>query len=184
MVDFPLFRVMTKKMKEELCNQASKTKEKIMDALYTYNKNSVRKIGETYEDMQRQISRDPKDERELVETREFIKNSPAQDAQLTLDLNDVYEHQLILDDNNFMYKEEDIELFWSMKRWPLGISELLGEGNITIQNREMQFMTKLDQEKDNFFKSIEVYKETFSKIKQFNNLNNVGEYSADSFKLR
>jgi dynein heavy chain len=71
-----------------------------------------------------------------------------------------------------------------MKRWPLIVSELLGEGNMTIAKKEEQFMINLDQEKERFFKSIETYKETFNKIKQFKNLNNVGEYSADSFKLR
>lgn len=76
-----------------------------MEALYNYIKNSVRKIGETYDDMQKNISRDPTNERELVETREFIKKSPAKDAELTLELNDVYNHQLILDDNHFMYTE-------------------------------------------------------------------------------
>lgn len=45
-------------------------------------------------------------------------------------------------------------------------------------------MAKLDQEKDNFIKSIEGFKQSFEKIKKFKDLNSAAEYSADAFQLR
>lgn len=45
-------------------------------------------------------------------------------------------------------------------------------------------MSKLDQEKENFIKNIEQYKQHFEKIKKFNDLNAVNEFSTDAFTLR
>lgn len=45
-------------------------------------------------------------------------------------------------------------------------------------------MAKLDQEKENFIKSIEQFKQHFEKIKKFNDLSAVNEYSTDAFTLR
>jgi hypothetical protein len=44
-------------------------------------------------------------------------------------------------------------------------------------------LAKLEQEKENFAKSIELYKEHFAKIKKFNDLRTVNEYSQDAFAL-
>ena len=45
-------------------------------------------------------------------------------------------------------------------------------------------MSKLDQEKENFIKSIESYKQLLEKIKKFKDLQNANEFAADSFSLR
>jgi hypothetical protein len=41
-------------------------------------------------------------------------------------------------------------------------------------------MSKLDIEKDQFVKSIEVYKQNLEKIKKFNNLAHANEYAQDA----
>lgn len=45
-------------------------------------------------------------------------------------------------------------------------------------------MTKLETEKDQFWKSIESYKAHFEKIKKFNDLRTVNEFSHDALDLR
>lgn len=46
-----------------------------------------------------------------------------------------------------------------------------------IQNKEVTFMSKLDQEKDHFVKSIEIFKQNLEKIKKFNNLDHANEFA-------
>lgn len=75
-VDFPLFRVMAQNMKNNLGHQAEKIKEKLLEGVYKYCQKSVEHINKTYEDMNKQIMTDPTNERELVATREFIKDAP------------------------------------------------------------------------------------------------------------
>lgn len=53
-----------------------------------------------------------------------------------------------------------------------------------IQNKEVIFMTKLEQEKENFLRSIEQYKDNFEKIKRFNDVAAALEFSADAFTLK
>ena len=45
-------------------------------------------------------------------------------------------------------------------------------------------MSKLDQEKDQFVKSIEVFKQNLEKIKKFNNLQHANEFAQDAQQLR
>jgi hypothetical protein len=49
-----------------------------------------------------------------------------------------------------------------------------------IQTKEVVFMSKLDQEKDIFIKSIEVFKQTLEKIKKFHSLDNANGFAADA----
>jgi len=46
------------------------------------------------------------------------------------------------------------------------------------------FTAELEQERDLFVKSIEQYKQHFEKIKKFNDLSAITEYSADAFNLK
>ena len=41
-------------------------------------------------------------------------------------------------------------------------------------------MSKLDQEKDHFIKSIDIFKQVIEKIKKFNNLDNANEFAQDA----
>jgi hypothetical protein len=75
-MDFPLFRVMAGKMKEQLAQQALKIKEKLLESVYDWCKRSVDKIYNTYEEMNKAIMKEPTNERELVDTRDFIKDTP------------------------------------------------------------------------------------------------------------
>lgn len=74
-VDFPLFRVMAANMKQNLSKQADKIKEKLLQSVYKYCNSSVEHIHSSYLDMNKQILADPTNEKELVATRDFIKNA-------------------------------------------------------------------------------------------------------------
>ena len=58
-VNFKIYRVVTKKMKEELGDQALKIKESILDATYAYCNESVAEVNKIYMEMQEKISHDP-----------------------------------------------------------------------------------------------------------------------------
>jgi hypothetical protein len=62
--------------------------------------------------MNKKILYDPTNERELVQTRDFIKESPARVEKLSTLLLEVYKHYLLLEDYSFMYEDKDIEAFW------------------------------------------------------------------------
>lgn len=89
----------------------------------------------------------------------------------------MYRHYCMLDDFSYRYADQDIETFWIQKTWSLEISSALTDGSYMIQNKEVLFMSKLDQEKDQFVKSIEVFKQNLEKIKKFNNLQHANEFA-------
>mmetsp|Transcript_43579 Transcript_43579/g.42092 ORF Transcript_43579/g.42092 Transcript_43579/m.42092 type:complete len:144 (-) Transcript_43579:2649-3080(-) len=74
-VEYPLFRVMTQEMKEGLAKQALKIRDVLLDQINKYCQATALYISNTYEDMGTKILFDPTNERELVSTREFIKDA-------------------------------------------------------------------------------------------------------------
>jgi hypothetical protein len=62
--------------------------------------------------MNKAIMKEPTNERELVETRDFIKDTPNKVEHLSQELNDVYKHYCMLDDFSFKCDDFDIENFW------------------------------------------------------------------------
>jgi hypothetical protein len=107
-----MFRVMAGKMKEQLGNQAAKIKDKLLEQVYTYCKKTVQKIFEAYEHMNKTIMTEPQNERELIATRDFIKDTPNKVEQLSQELNEVYRHYCLLDDFSYRCADADIETFW------------------------------------------------------------------------
>ncbi len=61
------------------------------------------------------IGKEPTNERELVETRDFIKDTPNKVERQIQDLNDVYKHFCMLEDFSFKCEDNDIEMFWMQK---------------------------------------------------------------------
>ncbi len=53
-----------------------------------------------------------------------------------------------------------------------------------ISQKELTFMTRLEQEKEQFIKSMETIKEILEKIKKFKDLATVKEFAQDMFTLR
>lgn len=70
-------------MKTNLANQAQKIKEKLLEEVTKYCKKTVTLISDTYAEMEKQIMHDPKDERELVQTRGFIAAAPGKVDELS-----------------------------------------------------------------------------------------------------
>lgn len=153
-VDFKIFRIMSKKMKSDLGEQATKIKDRILEATYQYCTETVAEVYKTYTEMEQSITHEPVDERELINTKDHIASAAEKVETLTELLKDVYLHYQMLERFSFMYKEVDIERYWFMRVWPLKIQACTTEGRNTIMEKRELFSTKLDQEKDIFLKQI------------------------------
>lgn len=108
-VDFRVFRVMTKKMKDELGEQAIKHRDRILDETYKYCTETVHSVLKTYIDMQEKITHDPINEKELIASKDFNSKAPSKVMELTEILDEVKKHHLMLEEFSYMYKEQDID---------------------------------------------------------------------------
>jgi hypothetical protein len=72
-VDFPVFQVKAKDLKERLAKEANSIKHRLCEQVYSWCNSSVKHISSTFDDMQKRIAKVPDNEEELVELREFIK---------------------------------------------------------------------------------------------------------------
>lgn len=122
-VDFRIFRVMAKKLKDELGDAAMKHKDRILDATYNHCTETVATVFKTYNEMQETIVHDPINEKELIASKDFIAKAPQKVVELTEILDEIKRHYTMLEEFSYPYKkmEMDIESFWFMKVWPLRI---------------------------------------------------------------
>ena len=183
-VNFRIFRIQAKKMKESLGDEANKIKERILEATYNYCVDTVNEVRKTYIDMQDKITHEPVDERELMASKDFIAIAPAKVEELTAVLKEIERHYIMLEEFSYMYKEEDINGFWFMKVWPLKIQAALTDGKNTIQERNDSMSAKLETEKEAFSKQIITFQQQFEKIKEFKNLEDSPQYNMEAYGLR
>ena len=105
-INYPLFRVMAKDLKTKLADQANSIKMKILEGCEKWCRNTVRHIEETYQTMQKNITKPPQNEMELVELTEFIEKSRNETKQALEDLlREVEQHYCLMDEYSFMYQE-------------------------------------------------------------------------------
>ena len=166
-VDFRIFRVISKKLKEELGDQANKIKDRILEATYNYCTETVAEVNATYIDMEQKIKHIPENERELINTKNFIAVAPSKVEELTEVLKEVNNHFLMLEEFSYMYQEHDIDAFWYMKIWPLKIQAALTDGKNTIAEKNEKFSSDLENEKEEFTKKLVQFKKDFEKIKEY-----------------
>jgi len=137
-----------------------------------------------YEFMREKIGTDPKNEAILVETREFIKDSPQKVANQELKVNEVGKHLLLLEDYCFPYEEKESAKYWKTKTWPLEISSDITLGALHIEKQEQKFMDKLENDKIEFKKELKEREKALKKIKGFKKLDDSKYYAADCHQLK
>lgn len=74
-VNYPIFQVRAGDLKGRLAKEAASIKQRLIERVYQWCGDSVKKISTTFDNMQKRIGKVPENEEELVELREFIRVS-------------------------------------------------------------------------------------------------------------
>ena len=116
MVDFPIFCVKAQDLKQRLAKEANGIKLKLSEKVYSWCSESVKFISTTFNEMRKRIEKVPENEEELVDLRDFIKQSK---EVTTIEMNalqkEVERHYELLDEFSFMYQIDDITECWYLK---------------------------------------------------------------------
>ena len=70
-VDFPLFQIHAKDLKQKLASDAASIRDKLLERVDKWCTDSVNTIESIYEEMRVRISQTPEDENQLVDLRDF-----------------------------------------------------------------------------------------------------------------
>ena len=106
-----------------------------------------------------------------MQSNGFIELSKSETKQAQEDLLKIVEnHHIMMDDFSFMYQEEDIVHALSMKCWPAQIQETINDGRDKIGSVTEEMVLKLEQDKEEFGRNMQSYKDTFKKIQTFNSV--------------
>lgn len=179
-----MFRVQASKIKEKLYNAAISLRKALLDELSAWCNSTVVFIENTYEDMAIRISTTPQNERELVQLKEFIKESKEiTTVQMTELLKTTNKHYDLLDEFSYVYKPEDIERCLDLKMKPMQIGSVIQDGSADMMSKEEEFTLKLEQEKDEFAKTLLEFDERFKQIITFNSIDQITDFSKLAFQL-
>jgi hypothetical protein len=102
-INYKIFKIVTKKLKNELADRAAKIKQDIMDATYKYCNETTDQVRKSYFELKKLLVHDPLNERELIETKAHIASAPAVVDKNTDALKEVYQHYLMLEDFSYIY---------------------------------------------------------------------------------
>lgn len=102
-VDFRIFRVMAKKLKEGLAKSAESIKMEILNATYKYATDTVSAVNANYKDMQDKITHDPENEKELKFAKEFNQIVMQKVEENVETLKTVQKHFEMLDEFSYRY---------------------------------------------------------------------------------
>lgn len=169
-VNYKLFRIITKKLKNELAEQASKIKDKILEATYNYCKDTVQKCSKEYNELITNILHEPTTEEQYVKTKDWHNKANQRVEELSEILKEVGRHLTMLEEFSYQYQDKDIETYWWMKVYPLRVQVATQEGKTTLAEKSDLFQNQLQKDQEKFVKDIELYKEQCAKIKTLNNL--------------
>ena len=103
-----IYRVSTRKIKEELGGKAKALKDKLLDRTYEYCINKLREINSSYSELETMLCQVPANERELEGLMKVTDEAPSIIKKNVLELKDVDKHFLMLDEFAYFYKELDI----------------------------------------------------------------------------
>ena len=134
--------------------------------------------------MQKQITKPPQNEMELVELTEFIEKSRNETKQALEDLlREVEQHYCLMDEYSFMYQEQDIEFALGMKCWPSQIQETINDGKDGIAEKTETFVNKLESDKEEFARNMKTYQDVFKNIVTFHSVDTVGTFAKEAYAL-
>jgi hypothetical protein len=102
-VDFRIFRVMAKKLKENLAKNAESIKMEILNATYKYCTDTVNAVNANYKDMQDNITHEPENEKELKFAKEFNQIVMQKVDENVEILKTVQKHFEMLDEFSYKY---------------------------------------------------------------------------------
>ena len=93
-------------------------------------------------------------------------------------------HYDLLDEFSYVYKPEDIERCLDLKMKPMQIGSVIQDGSADMMAKEEEFTLKLEQEKDEFAKTLLEFDERFKQIIKFNSIDQITDFSKLAFQLQ
>lgn len=82
------------------------------------------------------------------------------------------------------YKEEDNQLYWSLRNWPSEIAQAEEDNRKSLSHQESKFQDQLEMEKERFQKELKLIQNKFREIKRFNLYESVKEYAMETQNLK
>lgn len=144
------FQIRTKEAKTILMKKADDFIEALIQKVESICVENIDRIGQEYDKMDKILREVPKDEKELVELQNKIKENDADLARLSAEVDAVYQFMLIMEKYCHMFKENDTQNFWFLKTQPSLIKEAVSDGARTSNERKEKFIIELDNEKNKF----------------------------------
>ena len=170
---FGLVRVQCGHIKQQLADKARRVCAGIMSAIVARSVGVSESVNQRYQQILDRISQKPRDEAELVELKDYIRDSKAVVGGLQAEVADVHAHLDMMEEFDHIINTDDFNLMWSAKEWPLRVEDVTAVSLNALEEDKQRMMAKLEREKAAFDKDLDRYMEEVAAFKEHSDPNNM-----------
>ena len=180
-VQFSMFQVNTKIVKEYLTHRANKLKNCLLDMINKYCMRVIGEIHTAYSDLQTKVEDKPTSHEAYKELKACVDGSNKKTMELSNKHDDVKQHMEILEDNSFKIERELYKTFSTIYRYPNVVRTKIMKGRGNLSNYAEQIGADLERQKDTLEHDLNKYRTDFAEVMQFNDVDSAkNKYKAAS----
>ena len=183
-VKFPMFQVKTAALKKYLGDRSTELMKELLNSISSYCIEGITKIDSDYESIEKRLKKPPKDEKDLVDLKAFIKSLEVKMENLKMFRGNIGRHIDIIDEM-YIIKFDDIALknYFITLQGPISINRAKSEGKKNVEYKEEIFQKNLQNDKDAFEKELTNIFQIFDQVKGYNLIEKSREYSTSVVEL-
>jgi len=166
-VNFDFFQVECEHLKKSIAKKGEKTKNAMLTQIAKFCTDNTNAVLDEYQSMCERLMTVPGNEDELFELKSFAKNIKKKKEELKTKEDDILEHMLVLEEFNYTYDETEAQKFWVCKTRPIEVEVAHKTGEEKLFEEEDKFKTKLEKEKERWYRELDQLKKDFEAVQQF-----------------
>ena len=180
-VQFTMFQVNTKIVKEYLTHRANKLKNCLLDLINKYCMRAISEIHTAYSDLQTKVEDKPTSHEGYKELKACVDGSNKKTQELGNKHENVKQHMEILEDHSFKIERELYKTFSTIYQYPNVVRTKIMKGRGNLSNYAEQIGADLERQKDTLEHDLNKYRTDFAEVMQFSDVDTAkNKYKAAS----
>ncbi|CAK93776.1 unnamed protein product (macronuclear) [Paramecium tetraurelia] len=177
------FQIKTRIAKENLIQKANEFVSSILKQCSEIVTDNISRLSVEYNDMSERITKQPKNEAELVELKTYIAEHEVNLAKKKQEVDCLYDYLTIFEEMSHTFEDKNLYEFWNLYSFPPEIKNHVIEGQRKANLQEQKFIENLDNEKDKFQGELRELAELYLTVQKFDDYTKAKENATEVMSL-
>jgi hypothetical protein len=182
--DHKFFQIEAKELKASIQSKGNDIIRCITDRVVSLCMKWVVEVLTEYEEVYAKLCKIPLDEDELFELKAFYRNIVHTKVKLRSKVESIAKHLEVLECFDFKYDTEEYAKYYSTMQWPINIDIAYSEGEQKLEDVEEKFKSKLDKEREGWYKNLHKLVTEFEIVQLYDTYSNYNAYYDQVMQLQ